>query len=672
VTGEPKHRHVPRWILWVIEQVPYLYLTRFPLLLGVILLAYGPFAQFLLPTLFQGTLVLDAAAVRHVALVAGLAAFAVLLTRRIILLHGPERFGTSTIDFPVKLTVRQTLLHGGLAVPLLGFVAYNSRDEASLFAIALSSVAGLGFAVLLLVLTTSIEWTCLIPSAVRNRAARVSAWFSPWLGRGYLAPDGSLLPSHRMALSLLIAYVVWYSAYYWLGHPGTELGASIPTIGYLLVLATMWTWILAALAFYLDRHRVPTLVLVVIWSAAVSSVSRSDHYFLHHPAPLSSMAPTPEQIALAGGDFPLVVVAADGGGIQASAWNATVLSGLQRAWPEFGRSLRLVSSVSGGSVGAMYFVNAMKPGRSLENRELDDVVAFAMRDSLNEVGWGLTYPDFWRTLLPIPPDLRFIKDRAWAMETAWARGWSGAGQRLSDWARQAGEGWRPAVAFNTTIAENGRRFLITTFAVPEDWHVGSFADTYSDRDLDVVTAARLSATFPYVTPASRAWPDEPGRSAQHFADAGYFDNSGILTALQWLGHVLGNDPVRYRDRPVVLVRIASAPDYEGGTIKDRSSWYQLIAPLVAVIAVRQAAQLDRMKSEVDRFRAYWCTQGVDVVPFTFQFRQERPPMSWRLTSRQRGAIGEEWGSAANKTALRNLLITTSHEYVDICPSPPQH
>jgi hypothetical protein len=258
------------------------------------------------------------------------------------------------------------------------------------------------------------------------------------------------------------------------------------------------------------------------------------------------------------------------------------------------------------------------------------------------------------------------------MEAAWSRGWSGAGQRLSHWARQAGEGWRPAVAFNTTIAENGRRFLITTFAVPEEWHVGSFAETYPGRDLDVVTAARLSATFPYVTPVSRAWPDQPTRSAQHFADAAYFDNSGILTALQWLGHVLRRDPGRYRDRPVVLVRIASAPDYEGGEIRDRSAWYQLIAPLGTMISVRQAGQLDRMKSEVERFREYWCTQGVDVVPFTFQFRREKPPMSWRLTSEQRRAIADEWRSTENKTTLRNLLVTTSHDYVDVCPSLPSH
>jgi hypothetical protein len=657
---------------WMNERLPYLYLARFPLLLGLLLLVYGPFAQFVLPAMFQATLVLDPPAVQHVALVAGLAAFTVMLTRRIILLYGPDRFGTSRIEFPVTLTVRQTLGHGLLAVPLLGFIAYNSRDEAPLSGLAVSSCAGLALAVLLLVLTTSIRWTCLVPAFVRHAATRVSAWLSPWFGRGYLAPDGSLLPSHRMALSLLIVYVAWYAAYYKLGQPGTDPGASIPALGYVLVLATMWTWILAGLGFYVDRHRVPVLMLVVLWSAAVSLVSRSDHYFLLHPTSNLESAPRPEQVALARGDLPLVVVAADGGGIQAAAWNATVLSGVQRAWPDFGRSLRFVSSVSGGSVGTMYFVSAMRPQRPLQNSELDSVVALAMRDSLNEIAWGLAYPDFWRALLPIPPDLRFIKDRGWAMEAAWSRAWSGAGQRLSDWARQAGEGWRPAVAFNTTIAENGRRFLITTFAVPKEWHVGNFADSYPGSDLDVVTAARLSATFPYVTPVARAWPDQPGRSAQHFADAGYFDNSGILTALQWLGHVLRRDPATYRNRPVVLVRIASAPDYEGGKIRDRSSWYQWIAPVVAVISVRQAGQLDRMRSDVERFREYWCTQGIDVVPFTFQFRQERPPMSWRLTSLQRRAIGDEWHSAANTTTLRNLLTTTSHEYTDPCPSAPRH
>ena len=53
----------------------------------------------------------------------------------------------------------------------------------------------------------------------------------------------------------------------------------------------------------------------------------------------------------------LVVVTAAGGGIQAAAWTAQVLAGLDRIYgPDFTRSVGLVSGVSGGSVGTMYYM----------------------------------------------------------------------------------------------------------------------------------------------------------------------------------------------------------------------------------------------------------------------------------------------------------------------------
>jgi hypothetical protein len=62
------------------------------------------------------------------------------------------------------------------------------------------------------------------------------------------------------------------------------------------------------------------------------------------------------------------VVAVNGGGIQAAAWAAQVLAGLEEACREegcgreFDEEVRLISSVSGGSVGTMYFVNEYTDG----------------------------------------------------------------------------------------------------------------------------------------------------------------------------------------------------------------------------------------------------------------------------------------------------------------------
>lgn len=49
--------------------------------------------------------------------------------------------------------------------------------------------------------------------------------------------------------------------------------------------------------------------------------------------------------------------------------------------------------------------------------------------------------------------------------------------------------------------------------------------------MKVRTAARLSATFPYVTPIAR---HSLGIHLAHVADGGYFDNFGVFTAVNFL------------------------------------------------------------------------------------------------------------------------------------------
>src|SRR5262245_59332370 len=186
----------------------------------------------------------------------------------------------------------------------------------------------------------------------------------------------------------------------------------------------------------------------------------------------------------------------------------------------------------------------------------------------------------------------------------------------------------------------------------------------------MVTAARLSATFPYVTPVSRAWPDTEARSAQHIADGGYYDNTGMLTALEGLGEVLRANPGRYQHRPVGVLRLAAFPDFQGRPIRDRSTWYQAIAPLVTQFSVLRAAQVDRMNTELEHFTSYWCSQGIEVALFTFQFRRDAPPLTCSFTPSQRRTIAAEWLSEANQAALRRLVAVMSADGgADPCPSP---
>ena len=519
--------------------VPRAYLTRFPILLAVLLVAAVPFALLVVPAVFRSMLVLDAVGMALVTLAATAAALTVLATRRIVLLHGPARFDVAWPDVAPALSRRALAGHLALAAPLVGTAWWLSATEgrvgwlratvAVVAGLASASVFTLGAALVHALLADAAEPMpeLVVPSNPLVRAAherqspapspsgwppRLARWLRPWLGPGYLDAGDRVLPAHRFAAGILLVYCLLYIVGYVAFQPGRATGAAVPALTYLLAVATLATWLLAGIAFYLDRHRLPTLLPLVLWSFVVWGVSKSDHYFPLMDAPRAAPLATPQAIAASRHPRLLAVVAVDGGGIQAAGWAATVLTGIEERWPEFQQSVRLVSGVSGGSVGAMYFVSSLDGSGRYAPATGALVRQRATRGSLSEAAWGLAYPDLWRALLPVPASLRFVRDRGWAMEQAWRRDWPGS-PSLADLRRGIAEGWRPAVAFNATRVERGDRFSFATFEVPGAWSVQTLQTLYGGRDIAASTAARVSATFPYVTPISRALPDA-GRTAR--------------------------------------------------------------------------------------------------------------------------------------------------------------
>jgi hypothetical protein len=400
------------------------------------------------------------------------------------------------------------------------------------------------------------------------------------------------------------------------------------------------------------------------------TMSHSDYYFdLTQPAGDWTELQDPADIARRRDHPLLTVIAIDGGGIQAGAWGARVLTGIQKQWPDFYRSTRFISSVSGGSVGTMYFVESLNPSGPPSADDLDRVMTFAKRGSLNEAGWGFAYPDLWRAVLPIPGWFRFEKDRAWAMQKAWERGWRDRSPQLSEWIKGVKEGWRPSTAFNSVSVESGQRFAFGTFAPPYQWGIDTVDRVYPGLDLTVSTAARLSATFPYVTPIARARPGPRVEDGRHFADGGYYDNTGMGLAMRWLDRALSANVAEYKDKAVAFIRVRSSPTEQQAEVRDRGWQYQVVGPIQTLLAVRVAAQRERAESELEFLQRLWCLQGVQIRKFEFGFDTDKPrapPLSWQLSPEQQEDIDREWSSTAgnrsdrNQAALKELLALAAN------------
>jgi len=406
----------------------------------------------------------------------------------------------------------------------------------------------------------------------------------------------------------------------------------------------------------------------------------------------------------------LVVVCASGGGIQAAGWTVKVLTGLQELLgSSFTLATGLISSVSGGSVGTMYYLDQFEENKEEYKKDntkswyfpkkeyFKDIFQRATSDSLGAVGWGLAYPDLFRFLgLPLF-NLIFPKiNRGWVMESYWKQQLNKQNTSLLTWKEQIIEGNLPIPVFNSTTVEDGYRLLISPMnfigeskkkcekkveqnSKQQDEHelikyARDFNILYKGFDLHIATAARLSATFPYVSPTCRAYIDKPHinkSQTYHIADGGYFDNSGVLTAVEWLDQLLEEDTGEVKRVLIIMINPFPVPDSDSNCSQDDNKsvlksvlinsfsgiMNAAISPVMTLFKVRNSTLNARNYKELDLLKdAYDGKVDIRIVPINYSSendenteseeqkdkKNENTPLSWKLTNKQKDNIDQAW------------------------------
>src|SRR6185503_8664729 len=181
---------------------------------------------------------------------------------------------------------------------------------------------------------------------------------------------------------------------------------------------------------------------------------------------------------------------------------------------------------------------------------------------------------------------------------------------LSSWNEMVTGGKIPAVVMNATITETGERLLFATTKLRHrSDDSGALVDatelhTINDEthDVAVVTAARLSATFPYVTPPARSKGEGP---QPHVVDGGYYDNYGMATLVEWLDEALNGvqklEEAHEEIESVLVIQIHGAPVNSDMPehAKNRGWFYQWFAPVKTLLNVRTAGQIAHNNIELE-------------------------------------------------------------------------
>jgi Dyp-type peroxidase family len=487
-------------------------------------------------------------------------------------------------------------------------------------------------------------------------------------GAGYVDHGtGRILPGHLAALALFGAIVLIYSiARGSLRPPVPAIGFQLPPLAYMIFLLFSAAWTASAAAFFLDRYRFPVMTALGVALLLAVTIGGTDHEFAVVDEGLSAPPSIRSAIMLAdsrdrirGGQAseqrPIVVVAVGGGGLHQAAWTTRVLTGLTDLWgKKFSDNLRLVSAVSGGSVGSLFFLNAFTSEAGLPREALSEIVAAAGRSVNGDVWWGFAYPDLRRALIPFPS--AFVSptnDRGWALEQGLRRSLGLAedgGPTMNQWRADVANGWRPAVAFNVMVVETGQRAVLATYGIPGTAATQDLASVTDRRDLSAITAARLSASFPYISPFSRAQKTAHSNpSMNHLADGGYWDNHAVVSAVEWLTEALPT----IGTRKILFLQIPplSTPQLASS---DQSWVWQQIAPLAAFDATRTNAQETRNDLELTQLQD---RLGKQLVAITLPFPGRDAPLSWHLSRRERSAVEAHWRDTylpRNSDTLRQI------------------
>jgi uncharacterized protein (TIGR03067 family) len=247
----------------------------------------------------------------------------------------------------------------------------------------------------------------------------------------------------------------------------------------------------------------------------------------------------------------LALVAVSGGATRSALWTAVVLDRIERMIPEFRHHVRIITGASGGMLGAAYYVKHCRDDLEKTSASAEQTSPWVHEIPLESIGTVARYlalRDTWVAWLPRTQIFLPQDDRGIRLENDWKE----IRFPIQCLLRLEKAGKIPSIILSPMIVEDGRRLLISNLDLWDMTVVKGSALTFDDPGIleypyslsaleffrlfpeatcfTLATGVRMSASFPYVSPAVNL-PTNPPRRV---VDAGYYDNYGIQVATAWV------------------------------------------------------------------------------------------------------------------------------------------
>ncbi|MFN6945114.1 MAG: patatin-like phospholipase family protein [Cytophagaceae bacterium] len=387
----------------------------------------------------------------------------------------------------------------------------------------------------------------------------------------------------------------------------------------------------------------------------------------------------------------MILLCVSGGGQRAAVWTTRTL---QYADSSLNGNLfkhsTLITGASGGLIGASYYRELYLKKHLGEDINLYDKTHLEniSKDVLNPIIFSMVVNDFFVRFQKFNDgEYSYIKDRGYAFEQKLNINTGNIlNKKLRDYHQPEKDGIIPMVVMSPTIINDGRKLYISSqntsyMSAPTSMRESQlinqkirgieFRRFFKDHDSDnlhFLTALRMSATFPYITPNIEL----PSNPRMEIMDAGISDNFGIRDAARFL--YVFKDWIKENTSGVVIVAIRdSEKEVPIEERKEPSIFSKWMAPIGSLYNNWDYLQ-DFNNDNYLKYAQAWFGGSLDIVEFQYipkpkywdkiieknidpeelTKNPERAALSWHLTTREKESLSRTILEGNNTAALSKL------------------
>jgi hypothetical protein len=514
-------------------------------------------------------------------------------------------------------------------------------------------------------------------------------------------------------LNLFIIQIILVFFIFFLSAFREEPYLQLPAATSALLLMTVITMIIGALAFWLREWATLSVFLIILLLNTFS-----DSSFFQRPFPAFGMnyQTAPASYAMEDLDrvfskdtvvsdiqlslqilnnwknsFPqdqkprLILITTSGGGQRAALWTLKVLQEANaKSDQQLMKHTRLITGASGGMIGSAFFRELYL--RSLSDSSIQvnhsDYLDQISSDNLNPIIFTLLVNDLiLRTKYFSYQGKEYLKDRGFSFENQLNINTKGILDKpLSEYQVPEFHAQIPLMPITPLITNDGRKLIISATSMSylgisygenpaqkELFRGLDFVRFFKDQDaeqLRFLTALRMGATFPFITPQINL-PSSPIITTM---DAGLSDNYGMRDALSFM--FVFKEWIAENTSGVTMINIRDSEKNKGMEEEINIRFIQrLFVPLKSIYS-----NWDKVQTLNNESLYFYLKQHLDFDLERIEFeyatsdfenfskdemeknipKNQRASLNWRLTNREKKSILDNINHPFNQSALEKV------------------